>query len=53
MCDPLTVWYPDADSENLADLYSGRKDIGMPEQQTRYSGLGVSAPDRCRGPGVP
>ena len=29
-CDDCTetVWYPGADSENLDDLYSGRKDIG-------------------------
>ena len=31
-CDAPTVWYPGADSEDLDDLYSGRKDIGMPEE---------------------
>ena len=25
---PPTIWYPGADSEDLDDLYSGRKDIG-------------------------
>lgn len=27
-CTAETIWYPGADSENLDDLYSGRKDIG-------------------------